>query len=637
MKPDYGGKYRSGSYLFFSSEFFRIPICLSSPVRNSTSAAGFTPMAICFAAGTGGTTGTQAFSNNGYIFYFSDRRGNRDGSGNETGEFGFEDVVNAAATDGLPNGTLDTGEDFNGNGTLDTYGANLPYSPYAAGNDLYNTTIPKPVAATALDVAEPLDTTETSIDIGFTNIAPAVPGYYRIDNEIVNCTALSGKTLTCTRGQMGTTAAAHTAVRLDLAEDLDTTETGIDVVDPNVVSVPAFYRVDDELMYCTALSGVTVTCERGRLGTMAAAHNMRHTYLSANITSTTATSIGVNSTTSFPAGYYRLENEIMNCTVTNSTTLTCTRGVLDTTAATHNQNATTLTAAITLTTSTDFPVASGAALTVVPGNYRIDNEVIRCTAVVSNTATCDRGQMGTTAATHVINSNVRPVLELVSMGKVNLFTSQRAMKNRQHYFRRALRLVNGANTSTVNNLPTPGFTVASENPVYVMGNYNAYTGSTGFNGPHSYCAVIADAVTFLSNAYNDNNSFQYPYTLGSPRTRTETNFRIAVAAGKGINFPQPLNATATPDFGTDGGTYNFLRFLETGGANIWYRGSIVSLFYYRQATGTYKCCNAVYGAPTRQYAFDTDFLVPSQLPPGTPRFRDVNNLSFRQTIRADSN
>jgi hypothetical protein len=52
-------------------------------------------------------------------------------------------------------------------------------------------------------------------------------------------------------------------------------------------------------------------------------------------------------------------------------------------------------------------------------------------------------------------------------------------------------------------------------------------------------------------------------------------------------------------------------------------------------TGTYKCCDAVYNPPTRQYAFDTDFLVPSQLPPGTPRFRDINNLSFRQTIQSD--
>src|SRR5437762_2493452 len=36
----------------------------------------------------------------------------------------------------------------------------------------------------------------------------------------------------------------------------------------------------------------------------------------------------------------------------------------------------------------------------------------------------------------------------------------------------------------------------------------------------------------------------------------------------------------------------------------------------------------------KNYAFDVTFLIPASLPPGTPRFRDINNLSFRQTIRA---
>jgi hypothetical protein len=62
---------------------------------------------------------------------------------------------------------------------------------------------------------------------------------------------------------------------------------------------------------------------------------------------------------------------------------------------------------------------------------------------------------------------------------------------------------------------------------------------------------------------------------------------------------------------------------------------MVSLYYARQGVGIYKCCATVYGPPNRAFAFDTEFLVPSQLPPGTPRFRDINNLSFRQTLRAD--
>ena len=53
-----------------------------------------------------------------------------------------------------------------------------------------------------------------------------------------------------------------------------------------------------------------------------------------------------------------------------------------------------------------------------------------------------------------------------------------------------------------------------------------------------------------------------------------------------------------------------------------------------QATGNYQCCTTVYNPPTRAYRFDAVFLVPSQLPPGTPRFRDVNNLSFKQAILA---
>ena len=61
-----------------------------------------------------GTTGDQALDNNGYIVYFSDRRGNHNEDAAptahvETGEYGFEDFVNPANDDGAPNNTLDGG------------------------------------------------------------------------------------------------------------------------------------------------------------------------------------------------------------------------------------------------------------------------------------------------------------------------------------------------------------------------------------------------------------------------------------------------------------------------------------------------------------------------------------------------
>ena len=111
---------------------------------------------------------------------------------------------------------------------------------------------------------------------------------------------------------------------------------------------------------------------------------------------------------------------------------------------------------------------------------------------------------------------------------------------------------------------------------------------------------------------------------------------MGVISGKGISFLRPGSATASDpkDFGTDGGAHNFLRFLENWNSlDLWYRGSMVSLFNNRQATGVYKCCNIVYGPPIRRYTFDAEFLTPNLLPPRTPMFRDVNTLTFRQVLR----
>ena len=84
--------------------------------------------------------------------------------------------------------------------------------------------------------------------------------------------------------------------------------------------------------------------------------------------------------------------------------------------------------------------------------------------------------------------------------------------------------------------------------------------------------------------------------------------------------------------GTDGGLHNFLRFLEDwSNDSLYYKGSLVSLFYSTYATGTFKCCNyVVYEPPTRNYKFDPLFTQPQNLPPGTPMFRDIDNLSYRQ-------
>jgi hypothetical protein len=205
-------------------------------------------------------------------------------------------------------------------------------------------------------------------------------------------------------------------------------------------------------------------------------------------------------------------------------------------------------------------------------------------------------------------------------------------KNRITGARHVLKLVNGAR----GNVPTApdgtgGFTVASENPVYIQGNYNADS-AWNLANPHAAASVIADAVTLLSNNWNELKSFKNP-TRVSQGTRNATNtwYRLAIAGGKGKSFGRPTWAGAAEDFGTDGGVHNFLRYIENwSGLTLTYSGSLVSLFYAEYGSGVYKCCETVYSPPTRNYSFDTDFLDPAKLPPGTPRFRDIVNLGFQQ-------
>jgi hypothetical protein len=202
-----------------------------------------------------------------------------------------------------------------------------------------------------------------------------------------------------------------------------------------------------------------------------------------------------------------------------------------------------------------------------------------------------------------------------------------AKTNRAYLFRRALKLTGGS----LGNIVAPGLAVISENPVYLQGDWNA--NQAGFGATNVATSIAADAVTLLSNSWNDNNSFASPYGTNGRLRGAESYYRVAIIAGKGPIFPQP-NATGAT-YGTDGGAHSFLRFIEGGAANtIHYRGSLVSFYYNRQSVAPFKCCGGVvYDVPQRDYAFDLDFLDPAKLPPLTPVFRDLNSLGFSQEMR----
>ncbi len=180
----------------------------------------------------------------------------------------------------------------------------------------------------------------------------------------------------------------------------------------------------------------------------------------------------------------------------------------------------------------------------------------------------------------------------------NVNCSTRGRQNIVTGARHVLKLVDGG----LGNLPVRpdngqgGFTVASENPVYIQGNYNSDVTDPFWNNPppaiqpdiaHAAAAVIADSVTVLSNAWSDTNSMLNPLNLGGRNANT-TYYRLAIAGGKNINFQQP--AGTGQDFGTDGGVHNFLRYIEGwgGAGGLYYRGSLVSLYYSQYATGDFQ-------------------------------------------------
>jgi Tfp pilus assembly protein PilX len=206
----------------------------------------------------------------------------------------------------------------------------------------------------------------------------------------------------------------------------------------------------------------------------------------------------------------------------------------------------------------------------------------------------------------------------------------------------------GCSQSAANPTGCGGFTVASENPVYIQGNYNTspadpfwttYNNPTPTQTPHAAASVIADAVTLLSNQWTDAGSLVYPDLPGNRAPTADAYFRAAISGGKNIPFPQPGWTNVAQDFGTDGGMHNFLRYLENmGPITVHYDGSLVSMYYAEYATGIYKDGggpngNGVYDPPaSRNYFFDVLFLNPANLPPATPEFQDIDSLSYHQNF-----
>lgn len=161
-------------------------------------------------------------------------------------------------------------------------------------------------------------------------------------------------------------------------------------------------------------------------------------------------------------------------------------------------------------------------------------------------------------------------------------------------------------------LPSAGLTVASLDPLYVQGNYNApaFLGTTN-TSQSAPAALIADSIDVLSGSWSDSNSTK---SLGS-RGASDTTVNAAFLAG----------IVPSGNGYYSGGIENFPRFLEDwSGHKFTYNGSMVVMFPSEIATGPWKGTGSlynIYNPPTRNWNFDLNFTNPNKLPPLAPAIR----------------
>jgi hypothetical protein len=165
-------------------------------------------------------------------------------------------------------------------------------------------------------------------------------------------------------------------------------------------------------------------------------------------------------------------------------------------------------------------------------------------------------------------------------------------------------------------LPPKGLTVATVNPLYILGHYNVTTNGTPANlgtadtSKTLPASFASDAITILSEGWTDIST--HP---PSPPSASDTTVNAAILAGN----------TETIAGREGGGVHNLTRFLESwSGRTFTLNSSIVCMFPSQNTSGPFVAPGAsgqYYTAPTRKWSFDKNFNDPARLPPATPQIR----------------
>lgn len=216
--------------------------------------------------------------------------------------------------------------------------------------------------------------------------------------------------------------------------------------------------------------------------------------------------------------------------------------------------------------------------------------------------------------------------------------------------RTAVRLLNAEDLpnrrdyNPSNSFLPEGISVATNAAIYTIGHFNAdgtlQSDLSDMTTPEANevpAAIIADAVNILSEAW-DTTDFVTGQVVPNGDLTSSNSSRpnsdhteVSAAFLTGI-----VSTTGTSNSQYSGGVENYPRFHERwSGKSLRYRGSIVALFESEVATGTWK--QAKYGAPKREWGFNSLFGSQRRYPPGTPIIRTFRRLDYRDIDQATFN
>jgi hypothetical protein len=218
----------------------------------------------------------------------------------------------------------------------------------------------------------------------------------------------------------------------------------------------------------------------------------------------------------------------------------------------------------------------------------------------------------------------------------------------------ALQIINGEFIPSPTTKDTEkGLTIATNAPVYLVGNYNAdgnsttgssinietahYKNSLNIAYDEPPAAIMGDSFTMLSNNWKPTNGNNRKNSKNSDdSTRRATQFtEVSAAILTGLKPTIPVDATSNPSKGDiSGGAHNFPRFLEDWNVTLTIRTSMVALFESEVHLKGMPYDTDYYHPPTRNWGFNENFKK-GIFPPGTPNVRSFRRTTFKDITEAE--